>query len=503
VNKDLMPERVANLGYLAPELPRSVYLLVEHNDLYQEVAGVLRTLPEIKVAGASPELFLEQAVKAEVILALTDNEATAYHFLHLVRRSLELCLRPLVLIAPEPLPTLPPPCFDGALTFPLTGFGLKGCLKHLEPLHGRLRSLPRLTEPLEERALREVNLLRFLRTRQVGEVIPQRDEHSPYGYSLPWADALLTVDRGQALLEMNHLTAAGLLLSAVEDVVNLCPQCGDFRLNFRQVCPHCSSPSLQRTRTIQHYACGQAAPETQFIHGDRYVCPKCGKELRHIGVDYGKPGEVVVCGHCGEISLEGELSCLCIKCGAIFPPLQARPFNVYRYRLSYQGEEAAAMGLHSQVSLNGVMDSFLNIYSYPFFEKYLSLEVKRSQRYQTPFSLINLTIGNLAEVESRLGVGGKIGLVKELEEIIGMHIRQTDLITFSPRHEILILLVGADADRAEAVMSRLLLKSRETLSFPLEFQYHLACVPHQARDLEELKRLLSPPESPPEALPSG
>ncbi len=494
---NLLPERLPNLGYLAPELPRSAYLLVDNNDIYQEVMGVLPNLPEVKVAGAGPDLLLDQARQAEVILACAASGSAARRFLQLTRRSLDLSLRPLVLISPQDLPALPRPCFDETVTLPLSAFTLKTALRNLEPLAGHLLSLPLLAEPLDERALREVNLLRFILTRGIAEAVPQRDERSACGYSLPWADALLAVECGHALLEMNRLTAAGLLLAEVEDVINLCPQCSDFRLNFRQTCPHCGSPRLEQARTIQHYPCAHVAPETAFVHGGRYLCPKCGKELRAIGVDYAKPGEVVICGHCGEISPEGQLGCLCIKCGAVFPPLQARQFTVHRYRLSRQGEEAATLGLHSQVTLNGVMDSFLNIYSYPFFEKYLHLEAKRAQRYQTPFSLISLTISNLTDVEAKLGLGGKIALVKELEEIIGMHIRQTDLLTFSPTNEILILLIGSDAVRAQQVMDRLLDKSREILSFPLEFQFHLACVPHQAQDVDTLKRLLTLGGQPP------
>jgi len=468
---------------------RDVYVIVESADLYQEVLGGLTGVPDLKLAGSSGDLPPEKSFQADLLVVGAATEEGARQRLAELRRSPHWALTPVVLVLPRPPGRLSLPEYDYLITLPLSAYGFRSALKALAPVWDRLEAYPPLSVSLDEKAAREITLLRFLHSRDLSPVIPLREETSPYGYRVPWADAILAVTPGQALREMNRLAQEGLLVAEVEDFIPLCPTCEDFRLICRQVCPHCHSPRVRRTTTIQHYSCGHVAPQTAFVQRDRYVCPKCGKELRHIGVDYAKPGEVVVCEACGETSPEPELSCLCIRCGAVFPPTRTRQFTIQRFRLSQQGVEAATLGLHTRLSLNEVMHHFLNIYSFPFFQAYLDLELKRVQRYHTRFSLIRLAIRNLEDLEGQLGVGGKMVLVKELQEIIGTHTRQTDLVTVSPQREILLLLLETDEAQARTVVDRLIRRSLEVLSFPLDFHYHLTCVPGSA-DPESLRETL-------------
>lgn len=471
---------------------QSVHAFVDSADLYQEILGGLHGVAELKLAGSSSEFYPEQAVRADILLVGAVEAGAALKVLRGLRSSLELGLTPIILVIPQAPGGLSFPDYDYLITLPLSGFDFKSAIKAVLPIMARLEKYPPLSLALDEKAAREINLLRFMHSRELPQVVPRRDENSPLGYRVSWADALLALPPGQGLLEMNRLAAEGFLLPEVENLVNLCPTCEDFRITLREVCRHCQSPRIRRTPTIQHYSCGHTAPQTAFVRRDRYVCPKCGKELRHIGVDYAKPGEVALCDACGLASQEPELNCLCIKCGATFPPGQTRQLPIHRFRLSQQAVEAATLGLHTHLSLNEVLHHFLNIYSFAFFQAYLDLEIKRALRYHTSFSLISLGIGNRDEIEAQLGAGGKMALVKELGEIIGSNIRQTDLVTFSPNREILVLLIETDEKRAETIVQRLVKKSRELLSFPLEFQYHIACVPNQGQDLDSIRQLLAP-----------
>jgi predicted RNA-binding Zn-ribbon protein involved in translation (DUF1610 family) len=63
-------------------------------------------------------------------------------------------------------------------------------------------------------------------------------------------------------------------------------------------CPTCGSPKLLRRLVIEHMSCGHIDVNENFVKGDRLICPKCGKVLRAIGVDYRKPGILYLCSDC-------------------------------------------------------------------------------------------------------------------------------------------------------------------------------------------------------------
>lgn len=461
----------------SPRISFGAYVIVENADLYQEILGGLTGIADLKLVGSSGGLPPDGSFPIDLFIFGAAEEDSARRGLEALRRSPQWGLTPVILVLPKSPQRLTPPEYDQVLTLPLSGFDFRTALKALTSIRATLDRYPPLSSSLDEKAAREITLVRFLHSRELSEIAPPRDENSPYGYRLAWADALLRVTPGQALVEMNRLAQEGLLEAQVMDYIPLCPTCGDFRLSCRQVCPGCQSPRWRRTPTIQHYSCGHVAPQTAFVRRDRYVCPKCGQELRHIGVDYAKPGEVMLCEACGETFPEPELSCLCIKCGAVFPPNRTRPLAIQRFSLSQQGIEAALLGLHTRLSLNEVLHHFLNIYSFPFFQAYLDLELNRTRRYGRQASLIRLSLRNLEELEGQLGVGGKMVLVKELQEIIGSHTRQTDLVTVSPQRQILLLLPETEAAQARTVVERLIHRSQEVLSFPLDFDYQILPIP--------------------------
>lgn len=467
------------------------YVIVDNPDLYQEILAGLTGIPELKLVGSSGGVPPKGSLPIDLFILGALDEQSAGRGLESLRRSPDWGLTPVILVLPRSSGGLSPPAFDHLLTLPLTGFGFREALHAVAPVCACLDRYPPLSASVDEKAAREITLLRFFHSRALSDATPSRDETSPYGYRLAWADALLGVAPGQALVEMTRLAQEGLLEAEVVDYVPLCPTCEDFRLTWRQVCPVCQSPRWRRLPTLQHYSCGHVAPQTAFVRRDRYVCPKCSQELRHIGVDYAKPGEVILCDACGETSPEPRLSCLCIRCGAVLPPDRTRPLAIHSFRLSAAGAEAALLGLHTRLGLREVLHHFLNIYSFPFFQAYLDLESKRTRRYGRHASLIRLSFRNLEDLEGQLGVGGKMLLVKELQEIIGSHTRQTDLVTVSPRREILLLLPETEEAQAHLVVERLIRRSGEILSFPLDFAYHILPLPGPG-EAEALQDVLMP-----------
>lgn len=463
-----------------------VHLLAEPGDFWPEVHKALQEIPGLGVSVSIGRVALEDEGRVQGFLVAAETEAGALRFLQILRGHLNLGLLPVILVMPFVPQSIESPYYDALLIPPFSPYQLKKILGEQGGILARGHRFDPLGDAFEEQAQREILVLRFLYSRNLAEVMPQRDRESPVGYSIPWVEAFLSGERGSSVRMMNRFAREGLLLTDLVDRVNLCPQCGDYRLNIREVCPVCGSPDITTEKTIQHFSCGHVAPERAFVEQDRYVCPKCHKPLKHIGVDYAKPGAVVVCSHCGEVSAEPETSFLCLVCGLVGAPATLHQLPVHRYRLSQKGVDAARHGLHLRSTLSEVLTSFLNIYTFDFFCKYLQLELKRALRYQHPFSLIRLAITNAPDLEASFGLKAKMELVRELETILGANIRETDMISFTPEGDIAILLLDCDKTRAETVLARVLAKSQEMLASPLKYDYKISCVPDQVKNYEAL-----------------
>jgi len=466
--------------------PSAVHLVAESGDFWPEVHKALQEVSGLTVSVSIGRMAQEDDSRVQCFLVAAETEAGALIFLQSLRCHLNWGLLPVILVMPFVPKNIESPYYDALLISPFSTYQLKKALGEQSVILARCRRFDPLGEAFDEQAQREIQVLRFLYSRDLAEVTPQRDIESPVGYSIPWVEAFVSGDRGSSVRMMNRYAHEGLLLTDLVDQVNLCPQCGDYRLNIREVCPVCGSPDIFKEKTIQHFPCGHVAPESAFVEQESYVCPKCRKPLKHIGVDYAKPGEVVVCGHCGEVSAEPETNCLSLVCGLVVAPAALHQLPVHRYRLSQKGREAAFHGLHMRSTLSEVLKSFLNIYNFEFFCKYLQLEVKRSLRYQHPFSLIRLAITNAPDLEASLGLKAKMELVRELETILGTNIRETDMISFTPEGDIVMLLLDCDRARAELVLGRVVAKSQEILATPLAYKHQIACVPDQVQDYEAL-----------------
>lgn len=82
-----------------------------------------------------------------------------------------------------------------------------------------------------------------------------------------------------------------------------CHICEDVCLRPLIVCPACSSTNIEKKDLMIHYDCNYVGPEEEFIYTESkmYKCPKCGKELKRVGIDYGRPGFGYICRDCGSI----------------------------------------------------------------------------------------------------------------------------------------------------------------------------------------------------------
>ncbi len=83
-----------------------------------------------------------------------------------------------------------------------------------------------------------------------------------------------------------------------------CSVCGSTSLRLEISCPSCRQSDLLRVDLVVHYECGFMGGVEDFIRDTQGLlekCPKCGRSLKRVGIDYGRPGLGFRCQLCGAI----------------------------------------------------------------------------------------------------------------------------------------------------------------------------------------------------------
>ena len=92
-----------------------------------------------------------------------------------------------------------------------------------------------------------------------------------------------------------------------------CSQCGSMRLLTVVRCPSCREQALSKAELIVHYECGHLASINEVIipGSDQYRCPKCNKQMKRVGIDYGRPGLGFRCLSCHEVAQYPLVTLMC------------------------------------------------------------------------------------------------------------------------------------------------------------------------------------------------
>lgn len=112
-----------------------------------------------------------------------------------------------------------------------------------------------------------------------------------------------------------------------------CPICESLNLTVLVKCPNCGKQTLSKSEMVIHYECGHLAPLREVIKPNQstYTCPKCGKLMKRVGIDYGRPGLGFTCPECKQISQYPLIKLLCERGHELkVDQAELRTFYVYR-----------------------------------------------------------------------------------------------------------------------------------------------------------------------------
>ncbi|MCB9189525.1 MAG: hypothetical protein H6599_09635 [Flavobacteriales bacterium] len=221
----------------------------------------------------------------------------------------------------------------------------------------------------------------------------------------------------------------GLFTSSFNDRLYLCTNCNGGFLNYREVCPQCSSSHSTTEDMVHHFPCAYIGPMKDFQNtiDDELNCPKCNKTLRHIGVDYDKPSELHTCQKCNHKYQDYHVRAKCISCHHDNYIENLIPKEIKNYTLTRKGRSVAYNGY---VSTTRDFDEVPGTVKYDVFKIMLKYEIERLRQNDYTSNIGFMHLANAGEIYSRLGLERQKSLIAEMIGILRHNLRSADFIAF-------------------------------------------------------------------------
>ena len=313
----------------------------------------------------------------------------------------------------------------------------------LEDIHARLQDLPdhvRYSQSPEAVLLGRLYSRSALLDAHYTPTLPEL-------VSYPAAGLMRDVD-----VVANRLTDAGLLERKFFDRLHVCPDCRSSALSVREECHACRSPHLTEESIVHHFRCAHEASEDQFRNGGRFECPKCGDALRHIGLDYDKPGTVLMCRTCGARNDSCAIGFMCLHCGRHHDTEQMPTRDWYSYQLTAKGTRCLLDGTIVESEPGGEPNRFGVLLDYASREQ---------AAFGVPFQLVHLRFTEAERIRRH-----SVRLWDQMQQLVhdGLHSALREVDSVMPVDDgVLILLPRSDENDALLAIAHIRQRTSEIL----------------------------------------
>lgn len=298
-------------------------------------------------------------------------------------------------------------------------------------------------------------LLAFAWTRG-GRIDARLSARFARGFGYDAARVLAAGDEDAEADPLPHLMAlaeAGYLTPAFRDLAHTCPDCGSINVLLRDGCPQCGGVDIADETLIHHFACGFQGEEQRFAtHGGAYVCPKCRRELRHFGLDYDKPGLVHLCRGCGHRATELEARGHCLGCDATFSGEDSPRLAIHDFVLTPAGTDALFSGTVSVDPIADLIGRSLPLVPLDFAAMMARKMQAIEARHGLGTLVVTIDLGRIAALPH--GTGRQAAFFARIGTELAGLLRATDVAAYH-LGRLVLLLPGADAERADQVRARL------------------------------------------------
>lgn len=124
-----------------------------------------------------------------------------------------------------------------------------------------------------------------------------------------------------------------------------CPDCGCLDTILYLECPECESTKINKEEALEHFDCGNIDFRSKFDKGEGVlVCPKCGKKLKVIGVDYRKIENWYRCSN-KHFFGQPNFRFGCFNCNRKFSLDEANLDTLQQYTLTKSGSQMLTLGI--------------------------------------------------------------------------------------------------------------------------------------------------------------
>jgi CheY-like chemotaxis protein/predicted RNA-binding Zn-ribbon protein involved in translation (DUF1610 family) len=124
-----------------------------------------------------------------------------------------------------------------------------------------------------------------------------------------------------------------------------CPDCTSVTSTLILECPECESTQMTKEEALEHFDCGNIDFRSKYDKGEgSLVCPKCGKKLKVIGVDYRKIENWYRCPN-KHVFGQPNFKFACSNCGGRFPLEETRIDMLHNYNLTDSGRQMLKLGI--------------------------------------------------------------------------------------------------------------------------------------------------------------
>ena len=233
-----------------------------------------------------------------------------------------------------------------------------------------------------------------------------------------------------------------------------CCQCQCAFLNFKEICSECGSEDIFSEELIHHFKCAHVGTKSTFQEGDHLSCPKCDRELKHIGVDYDKPSLINHCNKCNAHFQEAKVMRECFNCHSQTEPENQLSRSVKAYTATAIGKNAAIFGLDTLFTK--IISSRVSFFSEVQFNQFLDIEIERIKRYKISNSSLGfIKFINIEKVYLQQG-NKSAQFFEELSVIFKSILRESDIITAQNESLFIILFTETSKENSAIAIQRLM-----------------------------------------------